>query len=43
MLTCLFCRFTQTALKLAGEEKWHHIKSLFYGLGVQDIAAFDSN
>jgi hypothetical protein len=45
-----FCRFTQAALELADREKWHGTflstvgsREAFYGLGVQDVADFNSD
>jgi hypothetical protein len=50
MLTCSFCRCTEAALELAGREKWcatslsvAQCGEAFYGLGVQDVAKFDSD
>jgi hypothetical protein len=50
MLTCLFCRFIQTALEPVSRERngfsflsvAQH-KKVFHGLGVQDVAEFDSD
>jgi hypothetical protein len=46
MLTCIFCSFMQAALMPGVGEKWCHLvpcREAFHGLGVQNVAGFDSD